>query len=235
MVSVERGVQGSKGMLLCGMTMTQKAKTAIWLVWRLPNCQRTAVRTYVSVGAWELLLNLSWFRIALISRCLSTRSPLISQIIWVKVLSPQGLDCKREYLFIKAMHELVDMMFLLELFEQISGILREITKLKFGKQTDRSFKYNAKYWTYVYFILKYIWIIHFDKYIHINILKATWNWRSRNKTEKWLLITTFVMGLIILTLLTLLFSKNSNDNTKHVVHVLPHKKGSYIIWLIIYI
>lgn len=37
------------------------------------------------------------------------------------------------------------MMFLLELFEQISGILREITKFKFGKQTGTSFKYNAMY------------------------------------------------------------------------------------------
>ncbi|KAH8416738.1 hypothetical protein KR222_000817 [Zaprionus bogoriensis] len=68
---------------------------------------------------------------------------------------------------------------------------------------------------------------HTGMQIRYHTARATWNWRSRNKTEKWLLITTFVMGIVILTLLTLLFSKGSNDNTKHVVHVLPHKKGEF--------
>ncbi|KAL7744832.1 hypothetical protein ACLKA6_007124 [Drosophila palustris] len=60
--------------------------------------------------------------------------------------------------------------------------------------------------------------------IRYHTARATWNWRSRNKTEKWLLITTFVMSIVILTLLTLMWSNGSSDNTKHVVHVQPLKK-----------
>jgi len=56
--------------------------------------------------------------------------------------------------------------------------------------------------------------------------QATWNWRSRNKTEKWLLITTFVMAITIFTLLIVLFTDGgSSDATKHVLHVQPHLKG----------
>ncbi|XP_043864441.1 neprilysin-3 isoform X3 [Drosophila mojavensis] len=64
---------------------------------------------------------------------------------------------------------------------------------------------------------------HTGMQIRYHTARATWNWRSRNKTEKWLLITTFVMTIVILTLLTMILS-NSSDNTNHVVHVQPHKK-----------
>ncbi|XP_030246015.1 neprilysin-3 isoform X2 [Drosophila navojoa] len=64
---------------------------------------------------------------------------------------------------------------------------------------------------------------HTGMQIRYHTARATWNWRSRNRTEKWLLITTFVMTIVILTLLTMILS-NSSDNTNHVVHVQPHKK-----------
>ncbi|XP_030566153.1 neprilysin-3 isoform X1 [Drosophila novamexicana] len=64
---------------------------------------------------------------------------------------------------------------------------------------------------------------HTGMQIRYHTARATWNWRSRNKTEKWLLITTFVMAIVILTLLIMVLS-NSADNTNHVVHVQPHKK-----------
>ncbi|XP_068141142.1 neprilysin-3 isoform X1 [Drosophila tropicalis] len=65
---------------------------------------------------------------------------------------------------------------------------------------------------------------HTGMQIRYHTARATWNWRSRNKTEKWLLITTFVMTLTIFTLLILLLSNGSHEKTKHVLHVQPHQK-----------
>ncbi|EDX13424.1 GD20688 [Drosophila simulans] len=66
---------------------------------------------------------------------------------------------------------------------------------------------------------------HTGMQIRYHTARATWNWRSRNKTEKWLLITTFVMAITIFTLLIVLFTDGgSSDATKHVLHVQPHQK-----------
>ncbi|XP_017129913.1 neprilysin-3 isoform X1 [Drosophila elegans] len=66
---------------------------------------------------------------------------------------------------------------------------------------------------------------HTGMQIRYHTARATWNWRSRNKTEKWLLITTFVMALTIFTLLIVLFADGGgSDGTKHVLHVQPHQK-----------
>ncbi|EDW26543.1 GL13072 [Drosophila persimilis] len=65
---------------------------------------------------------------------------------------------------------------------------------------------------------------HTGMQIRYHTARATWNWRSRSKTEKWLLITTFAMTMTIFTLLIVLFADSNSDKTKHILHVQPHKK-----------
>ncbi|ALC49112.1 Nep3 [Drosophila busckii] len=69
---------------------------------------------------------------------------------------------------------------------------------------------------------------HTGMQIRYHTARATWNWRSRNKTEKWLLITTFVMAIVILTLLIMLYSNGgSGDGGKQELHLHSHKKDCW--------
>ncbi|KAI8121604.1 Endothelin-converting enzyme like protein [Lucilia cuprina] len=58
--------------------------------------------------------------------------------------------------------------------------------------------------------------------IRYHTARATLNWRSRNRVEKWLMITTIFLSFIILGLLIMLF-QNEADKTTRILHVEPHK------------
>lgn len=61
--------------------------------------------------------------------------------------------------------------------------------------------------------------------IRYHTARATLNWRSRNRTEKWLLLIISVMFLIILALLLITLTHDSDRNTR-ILHVEPHNRNN---------